>query len=107
MDCKIAHEKLVEIIRSESIAAREGMQVSRRSLELLPKLLRLVIVEEFPSLKGAKAERHALTSKDYLNHIDNHVQTVGDSMRARVNFETHRMLYQARQSIRSANQAKR
>ena len=87
-------------IRSEGSLSGEFSQVARRLRDLLPQTLRLLKHQHRGNGKSARAERLALADTHYQRAIDEYVNMKGKALEARVQYDTHRMLLQARQSLR-------
>jgi len=100
MDRRMPQEELVKKISHYGICSREQAQVTKRSKELLPTYLKQAQHRQRPQFKGAKALRNALNSDDYLKQVELYLDLLGQTVEARIQLETHRMLYQARQSLR-------
>ncbi len=92
-------DHLSEIIRRHGAKSRDQMQVAERLRELLPDALLAAKRALAPELRGAEAERKALSDSSYLARIEEFVSLWGEAWEARIQFETHRMLLQARQSL--------
>ena len=93
-------EELIKKISHYGISSRERAQVTKRSKELLPKYLNQAKNRQGPQFKGAKALRNALNSEEYLKQVELYLDLLGQTVEDRIQLETHRMLYQARQSLR-------
>ena len=114
MNNAILTERLVRHISRYGREALTGRQVCRRLDVLLPQRLRelkadharRVQQDRAPSNRAkseriqAKAERCALTDARYLGFIDEITSIHGDALLARVQYETHVMLFEARRSLR-------
>lgn len=95
------HDDLVKAIRRWGRSALESKQVARRLRELLPKRL-LQIRQKYPQ-NGLRAEawRGAFTDPEYLEFVDEYVRISGHTTEFFVQYETHMMLLQARQTLRA------
>lgn len=100
MNRRMPQEELVKKISHYGSSSRERAQVTKRSKELLPTYLQQVKHSQSPQFKGAKALRNALNSEDYRKQVELYLNLLGQTMEARIQLETHRMLFQARQSLR-------
>jgi hypothetical protein len=83
----------------DAMAAR---QVARRLRDLLPARY-FEIRRGVRGERGAAADRLALTDERYLRSIDELVEVLARAREARIDYETHVMLYQARQTLRVFN----
>lgn len=79
---------------------REIHQVSKRMKTLLPDSLLSLKANHRPGNSAARAERLARTDQEYLRLIDEYVELYGKGLEARIQYETHKMLHSARQSMR-------
>lgn len=100
-------DRLLELIRRHSSRSRESLQVAERLKSLLPQVLVASKRALRGTLKGAAAERHALNEENYLQSIDAYLELYRDGLEARVQFETHRMLLQAWQTLNALNRVQR
>ena len=94
-------DQLGEIIRRHGAKSRDQMQVAERLRELLPDALLASKRALAPEYRGAAAERRALSDQSYLEKIEEFIILWGEAWEARIQFETHRMLMQAKQSIQA------
>lgn len=100
MDIRMSKERLSHQIRQYAERGFEARQVSRRLLQLLPTRLRRLKMGLSKGLRRRSAgERHALISEDYLNHIQELTDIRYQAMSSKIQYETHIMLFQARQSL--------
>jgi hypothetical protein len=95
----ILTERLSRLIGEFASAAMESRQVAKRLADLLPS--RLAELKREHGRRGADAERLALTDPRYLQAIEELGDVSGKAAQARINYETHAMLYKARQSLRA------
>jgi len=97
----ILHDRLLNVLRDYSRDAIESRQVGRRLRDLLPRRLREIHRKhrELARSSGA-AERMALTDADYLSHIEEIANVTHSALEARVQYETHMMLFEARRTLR-------
>ncbi len=91
----MAQDRLIRRILRFGRTAREATQVSRRLTTLLPMRIR----ELTHGKRGARGEREAYTSQDYEAFVDEWSEVYYEALSARVEYETHLMLYKARQSL--------
>lgn len=97
----ILHDRLLHCLREFATTATESKQVSRRLRDLLPLRYREILSRYRPQAQSvAAAERAALTDKAYLAHIDELISVASSFHEARVQYETHMMLFEARRSLR-------
>jgi hypothetical protein len=104
VNLRMQHEQLVRKIQQFGAEAREGRQVYRRLMQLLPD--RLKMVSQGFRQKGlgpAHSARSAFSSDEFVQHIHDVVDVSAASLEARIQFETHMMLVDARRSLRSYN----
>ena len=95
-------DQLMHFVRSEAKAAHEGRQIVARLRSLLPLRLKEIKKRWRGSRSAGAAERFALVDKTYLGHVNELLQIKGDAHHSFVQYETHRMLLLARQSLRRA-----
>lgn len=100
MDIKTPHETLLIHTRSFSRTAWDHQQVAERLRKLIPERLRLLKHEHRTGRKAAQAERRALNDDNYLKFLDEYLNVYRDAMEARVQYETHMMLIEARKTLR-------
>lgn len=94
-------DTLIQNIQRFGASARDHRQVQKRLQQLLPDRLDHLVGENRRSgLKPSVALRQALVSKDYLDLLDEMVQVGQESTESRIQYETHMMLFEARQSLR-------
>ncbi len=100
MDTKTPHEKLIVNVRDFSRTAWDHQQVVQRMRKLLPERLRSLKNGHRSGRKAAQAERQALNDENYLNFLNEYLVVYGDAMEARIQYETHMMLLEARKTLR-------
>ena len=105
MNLRLPHERLSAAIGIFAGTAMETRQVAQRLRQLLPaRLLELKRDHTRRSnAMGAKADRLALTDERYLSSVDELTEITARARTARIQYETHAMLYKARQSLRAFN----
>lgn len=105
LNLKMLNERLTSAIGSFAGAAMETRQIAKRLRELLPARLRDIKRDHIRrgDAMGSKAERLALTDPRYLQTIEELAEINFRARMARVQWETHSMLFKARQSIRAFN----
>ncbi len=98
-----AQEQLNEKIRRFATTAMESRQVASRLRDLLPVRFNDIKRHHYMHRKSVgKAERFALTDQHFVAHVNELVEMSFDALQARVLYETHVMLVQARQSLNAA-----
>jgi hypothetical protein len=95
------NEQLAAQISSFGAVALDHQQVAKRLATLLPTRLQ-EISEGFEKegFRPVAAMRKALTSKDYESLLQEWNDIASAYRECRIQYETHLMLYQARQSLR-------
>ncbi len=103
MNLRMLNERLSAAIGSFAGAATEARQIAQRLRQLLPaRLLELKREHTRRSdVMGSKADRLALTDPRYLDSIEQLAEINARARMARVQYETHSMLFKARQSLRA------
>lgn len=100
LNLKILNERLNRLISGFANSAMEARQVSKRLNDLLP--LRFGEIKRgYSRAKNGNAERQALTDLTYLSYLDELVEVSNRAREARVQYETHTMLFKARQTLRA------
>ena len=100
----ILHDRLLQVLRDFSKDAIESRQVSRRLKDLLPRRLREIHSQHRTLARSSgAAERLALTDATYLAHLNEVTQVSEAAHEARVQYETHMMLFEARRTLRLFN----
>ena len=103
MNLRILHEQLTRRIQQWGHDAREHRQVYRRLAQLLPDRLKdLISRNRGRGLGSAHSTRAALVSDELMAHIDEMVQVGANSVEARIQYETHMMLIDARRALRAS-----
>ena len=103
MNLRILHDQLTSRIQRWGTDARENRQVYRRLSQLLPDRLKdLVSRQRGRGLSASRSVRAALVSDELIAHIDEIVNVGANSVEARIQYETHMMLIDARRSLRSS-----
>ncbi len=101
MNLAIVNERLTRLISRFAAAALETRQVAKRLNGLLPSRFGELKREHARRTRSAGvAERLALTDPRYVAYLEELSSIAGGAAEARVQYETHSMLYQARQSLR-------
>lgn len=105
MNLRILHDQLVRKIQQFGADAREYRQVYRRLSQLLPDRLKsLASQHRSRGLGPSDSARAAFASAEFTNHIDEVVDFGASSMEARIQYETHMMLIDARRTLRALRQ---
>lgn len=78
-------------------------QLAKRLVGLLPARLKAIKSKYRHNVSSYKAERLALLDKDYLGYIDEIVNFQQQALLAKVQWETHFLLFEARRSQSSIN----
>jgi diaminopimelate decarboxylase len=100
MDLRMSRERLSRTIRLHAESGFEARQVAKRLIQLLPSRL-LTLKNRFSKRynKRALSERYALISDEYIDHLDEIAEIHHQAMSARIQYETHIMLFNARQTL--------
>ena len=102
MNLRIIHEQLVKRIQQFASDAREQRQVYLRLSQLLPDRLKVLAgARKSRGIGPTAAMREACASQEFVAQIEEVVQLGAASREARVQYETHMMLIDARRSLRS------
>jgi len=99
MQFNLQNESLIRLISKFGSTAQEARQVSKRIISLLPTRLSELKREHCRSHNAMRAERMALADTRYEGFINETLDVTFQATRARVEYETHTMLYKARQSM--------
>lgn len=98
------HEQLVQKIHQFSHESREHRQVYKRLTQLLPdRFKKMVAAKKVQGLAGSECARAVLVSDELVAHLQEISNVSATSLEARIQYETHVMLIDARQSIRAAS----
>lgn len=95
------HEEIVQKIRIFARAAQEASQVAKRLRKLLPTRLEQLYRNGSAERRGGRAMREALTDQRYKAHVEELVAMTAEARTARIQYETHLMLVEARRSMRA------
>lgn len=102
MDLLMSNEGLAKLIVSQGRHCAELRQVAKRLDSLLPARFASVKNKYRQSgMKSSKSEFLALTDAEYMESLEEFLQVTGSAIEARVQYETHMMLFKARQSLRA------
>jgi hypothetical protein len=101
LNLRILHEQLIKRIQQFASDAREHRQVYLRLSQLLPDRLKaLTSSQKAFGQSVSVATRTVYTSEEFLAHINDVVEFGARSREARIQYETHMMLVDARRSLR-------
>lgn len=101
MNLQVVNERLTRLISRFAEAAMETRQVAKRLNGLLPARFSELKREHARQTRSAGvAERMALTDPRYVSYLEELSSIAFSAAEARVQYETHAMLYKARQSLR-------
>lgn len=100
MNIMLPETDLNHHVRDQGHLARDARQISRRLRKLLPVRLQEIKNRFRPGHSAAKAERLALTDPTYIQAIKEYLDIQSDGHEARIQYETHLMLVNARKSLR-------
>ena len=101
LNLRILHEQLVKRIHQFASDAREHRQVYQRLSQLLPDRLKaLTVARKSRGVGPSEATREAFASDEFVAHIEDVVRCGAASREARIQYETHMMLVDARRSLR-------
>jgi hypothetical protein len=101
MNLGIVNDRLSQLISRFGSAAIESRQVAKRMHGLLPARLMEIKREYARRHGGGKAERLALADERFIQHIHDYTDVQAQALEARIQYETHAMLFKARQSLRA------
>jgi hypothetical protein len=99
MQFSVHSETLVRLISKFGNTAQEARQVSKRIIALLPVRLSELKREHCRSHNAMRAERMALADTRYEVFINETSDISFQATQARIQYETHAMLFKARQSL--------
>ena len=103
MNLRIFHDQLVRQIQRFGNDARENRQVHNRLSQLLPDRLKHMVSRfRREGLGPADSSRAALASDELIAHIDEIIEVGASGLAARIQYETHLMLIDARKSLRAS-----
>jgi hypothetical protein len=102
LNLRVIHDQLVRLIQRFGSEAREHRQVYRRLNQLLPDRWKTLAADHRArGLGPAESARAAFASDDFRNYIEEVVQFGASSLEARIQYETHMMLIDARRTLRA------
>ncbi len=102
LNLRMLHDQLVRQIHKFGVDARESWQVYKRLSHLLPDRMRAMTVALKKSGKTpAQCVRLACVSDELMEHINEIVEIGASSRQARIEYETHMMLIDARRTLRA------
>ncbi len=101
MNLAIVNERLTRLISRFAETAMETRQVAKRLYGLLPSRFSELKREHARRSRSAGvAERQALADPRYVAILEEMAAIAGSAAEARIQYETHTMLFKARQSLR-------
>lgn len=103
MQINITNEHLSILISRFGTSALEARQVSKRLDTLLNSRLLDLKREHCRTYTAMKAERFALADERFEAFINESAEITYQATLSRVQYETHAMLFRARQSLRGLN----
>jgi hypothetical protein len=102
VNLRMLHDQLVRSIQRFANDAREQRQVYKRLSQLLPdRLKHMASVYRISGSGSSQAMRAACASNEFTAFIDEVVEIGALSLEARIQYETHMMLIDARRSLRA------
>ena len=101
MNIMMPQMELVARVRAHGQKSLAAGQVGRRLDSLLPKRLKELAAARRDGRRAGQAERLALADTVYCGYIDELVTVRATGREARVQYETHLMLLEARRSLRA------
>lgn len=105
MNVKIDNESLNQIVLESGSKCLQLKQVSQRLGKLLPDRLTEITRRFRRFTSPGKAACRALADEAYVHHINELVDTKSAALAAHIHWETHRMLIDARKSLRTHHRA--
>lgn len=100
MNLRVSNEVLVRKIRKDGASYFEYRRVGSRLQEMLVDRMRLLKQEyQRQHRKVGYSERCAYADSRYVAYVEELVSIKDKALASKIEFETHRMLYQARQTI--------
>ena len=104
---KMSHETLTHRIRKYANIATDAHQVAKRLHQLISVRLNQYRSGYLLENKASKARRLALVDPRYQAVIEEYIKISGYAMEARMRWETHLMLLEARRSLQSFRRAQK
>ena len=101
MNIMMPQAELVARARDHGRESLEAGQVGRRLDSLLPQRLKELTAARRDGRRAGQAERLALTDEAYRAYVDELVAIRASGRQARVEYETHIMLIEARRTLRA------
>src|SRR5262245_38148310 len=101
MNLSMDAERLSSLIQRFARGAQEARQVARRLADVLPSRFKDLKRDHAMRHKPAIAERLALTDQRYLEFVNELTTLHAQAREARIQYETHMMLLEARRSLRA------
>lgn len=103
MDINISQDKLKQTIGHSGQKSIESRQLASRLRQLLPDQLKRVQNRYRQGNTAARAHRLALLDEEYISAIEELVEFSHNARDARVRYDTHMMLLDARRTLRRFN----
>ncbi len=108
MRLNIFQDTLIRMIQAFGVSARDHRQVQKRLEQVLPdRLKQIIFAKQKDHGRGSQAMREALVSDEFLKHVDELVDVSHKSRHARIQYETHLMLFECRRSLNRHNHYKK
>lgn len=102
MNLQLLHEQLVRKIQQFGADTRDYRQVYQRLNQLLPDRLKSMASEHRArGLGPSESARAAFVSDDFTKYVEEIVHFGASSLEARIQYETHLMLIEARRTLRA------
>ena len=101
----MTHDELKSRIQQSGATARETLQLAKRLTQLLPQRMQNLYLR-YRSEKNKRSLLLSLCDQEYLEQIDTLIAMRSQQRLARIDYESHVMLFQARQTLnrQSSNQ---
>ena len=100
MNLLMNQQRLLQVAKEQALRWRELRQLSQRMLDLKPTKIKGIYRTYRGEFSSRAATRRAYLDPRYLDYIDELTELRGAKELAKIEFETHRMLFEARQSLR-------
>jgi hypothetical protein len=106
MNLRLTHDQLTARIRSFAEAARDARQIASRLRQLMPDRFQALSRKPSGDVKDSVAhrQRKALASSSFAHLVGELVDTNAQAREARIQYETHMMLIDARRTLRGFRQ---
>ena len=97
-------DELLRFIREQGQTSAEARQVASRQRQLIEQRFKLLLDES--GGKGLKFRRRALVQDRHTEAIESYCLMLSLALEARVQYETHFMLLEAKRSLNAFSRAK-